>query len=116
LWVEADDFYFLFSLVNFHKSLENQILIPDWTYFHCPGAALVFNGTSSAAWEAGRSGNGGLNNLGQGSPSSGSGSGGARGGPTPGLNGCGGNGGSGAGNGPYYGQAGGGGYIKSPMY
>jgi len=20
---------------------ENQILIPDWTYFHCPGTALV---------------------------------------------------------------------------
>jgi len=20
---------------------ENQILIPDWTYFHCPGATLV---------------------------------------------------------------------------
>jgi len=22
---------------------ENQILIPDWTYFYCPGAALVRN-------------------------------------------------------------------------
>jgi len=21
--------------------LENQILIPDWTYFHCPGTTLV---------------------------------------------------------------------------
>jgi len=21
--------------------LENQILIPDWTYFHCPGATLA---------------------------------------------------------------------------
>jgi len=20
---------------------ENQILIPDWTYFHCPGATLI---------------------------------------------------------------------------
>jgi len=80
------------------------------------GSTSVFNGTSSAAWEAGNSGNGGLNNLGQGSLSSGSGSGGAGGGPTPGLNGCGGNGGSGAGNGPYSGQAGGGGYIKFTMY
>jgi len=30
---------------NFHKDIgkwpENQILIPDWTYFHCPGATLV---------------------------------------------------------------------------
>jgi len=23
---------------------ENQILIPDWTYFHCPGATLLANG------------------------------------------------------------------------
>jgi len=23
--------------------LENQILIPDWTYFHCPGATLFFD-------------------------------------------------------------------------
>jgi len=22
---------------------ENQILIPDWTYFHCPGATLLNN-------------------------------------------------------------------------
>jgi len=22
---------------------ENQILIPDWTYFHCPGTTLVMN-------------------------------------------------------------------------
>jgi len=22
---------------------ENQILIPDWTYFHCPGATLLSN-------------------------------------------------------------------------
>jgi len=80
------------------------------------GSSSVFNGTSSTVWEAGNSGNGGLNNAGQGSPSSGSGSGGTGGGPTPGLNGCGGNGGSGAGNGPYYGQAGGGGYIKFTMY
>jgi len=35
---------------------------------------------------------------------------------TPGVNGCGGNGGSGAGSGPYYGQAGGGGYIKLTMH
>jgi len=21
---------------------ENQILIPDWTYFHCPGATLAY--------------------------------------------------------------------------
>jgi len=24
---------------------ENQILIPDWTYFHCPGATLVSHPT-----------------------------------------------------------------------
>jgi len=23
---------------------ENQILIPDWTYFHCPGATLMVPG------------------------------------------------------------------------
>jgi len=36
-------FIFLLSLVNFHDTgewPENQILIPDWTYFHCPGATL----------------------------------------------------------------------------
>jgi len=35
----------LLSLVNFHKTQasgqKNQILIPDWTYFHCPGTTLV---------------------------------------------------------------------------
>jgi len=25
------------------KWRENQILIPDWTYFYCPGATLVFD-------------------------------------------------------------------------
>jgi len=38
-------FIFLLFLVNFHKTLvsgpENQILIPDWTHFHCPGATLL---------------------------------------------------------------------------
>jgi len=24
--------------------LENQILIPDWTYFHCPGTSLAIPG------------------------------------------------------------------------
>jgi len=31
--------------------LENQILIPDWTYFHCPNATLI---TLSVASSAGR--------------------------------------------------------------
>jgi len=42
--VGADDFYFLLSLGQFSQDTgewpENQILIPDWTYFHCPGATL----------------------------------------------------------------------------
>jgi len=53
--VGAVNFYFLLSLLNFHKISplvprqfsqvvgewpENQILIPNWTYFHCPGATL----------------------------------------------------------------------------
>jgi len=46
LSVGADDFYFLLSLANFHQALdewpENQILIPDWTYLHCPGTTLIF--------------------------------------------------------------------------
>jgi len=25
---------------------ENQILIPDWTYFHCPGTTLLFQESS----------------------------------------------------------------------
>jgi len=45
LSVGADDFYFLLSLAQFLQDFgewpENQILIPDWTYFHCPGATLV---------------------------------------------------------------------------
>jgi len=45
LSVGTDNFYFLLSLVNFHEDIgewpENQILIPDWTYFHCPAATLV---------------------------------------------------------------------------
>jgi len=24
---------------------ENQILIPDWTYFYCPGATLIYDVT-----------------------------------------------------------------------
>jgi len=31
----------LLSLVNFPKWPENQILIPDWTCFHCPAATLT---------------------------------------------------------------------------
>jgi len=80
------------------------------------GSSSAFNGTSSADYDAGNSGNGGLNSLGTGSPSSGSGSGGAGGGPTPGLNGCGGMGASRAGNGPFYGQPGGAGYVKLTIY
>jgi len=40
---------FLFSVVprQFSQGIgkwpENQILIPDWTYFHCPGASLPIN-------------------------------------------------------------------------
>jgi len=40
---------FLFFVVPRHFSQdicewpENQSLIPDWTYFHCPGATLVVN-------------------------------------------------------------------------
>jgi len=35
-------FIFLLSLVNFHNTLsENQILIPDWTYFCCPPSFLT---------------------------------------------------------------------------
>jgi len=33
-----------FVVVNFHKAMEwpqNQILIPDWTYFYCPGTTLL---------------------------------------------------------------------------
>jgi len=38
---------FLFFVVprlfsqDFGEWPENQILIPDWTYFHCPGATLL---------------------------------------------------------------------------
>jgi len=50
MFVGADNFYFLLSLINFHKTFgkwsENQILIPDWTYFHCPGSMLA-RGTGS---------------------------------------------------------------------
>jgi len=45
LSVGADDFYFLLSLGQFSQVigewLENQILNPDWTYSHCPGATLL---------------------------------------------------------------------------
>jgi len=40
---------FLFSVVprQFSQDIanwpENQILILDWTYFHCPGATLLLN-------------------------------------------------------------------------
>jgi len=54
LSVGADDFYFLLSLVNFHKTFGewpgNQILIPDWTYFNCPGATLVMMQLKSLVW------------------------------------------------------------------
>jgi len=39
LLVGADDFYL--NSVDIGEWLENQILIPDWTYFHCPGTTLV---------------------------------------------------------------------------
>jgi len=44
LSVGADDFYFLLSLINFYEWRENQILIPDWTYFDCP-ATTRYNET-----------------------------------------------------------------------
>jgi len=34
-------FIFCCPLPFFGEWLENQILIPDWTYFHCPGATQV---------------------------------------------------------------------------
>jgi len=47
LSVGADNFYFLLSSVQFSQVVgkwpENQILIPDWTYFCCPGATLEVN-------------------------------------------------------------------------
>jgi len=45
LSVGAEDFYFFVVLHQFSqvvgKWLENQIVIPDLTYFHCPGATLL---------------------------------------------------------------------------
>jgi len=44
---------FLFFVVPCQFSLdigewpENQILIPDWTYFHCPGTTLPLNPKSN---------------------------------------------------------------------
>jgi len=32
-----------FSLDYFGEWPENQILIPDWSYFHCPDATLVIS-------------------------------------------------------------------------
>jgi len=40
-WLVQMIFSFLLSLFNFHKTSENQILIPDWTYFHCSGTTLL---------------------------------------------------------------------------
>jgi len=35
-------FFFFVVLCQFSQDVrENQILIPDWTYFRCPGATLV---------------------------------------------------------------------------
>jgi len=44
-WVGADDFFFFvvprqFSPQDIGEWPENQILIPHWTYFHCPGTTL----------------------------------------------------------------------------
>jgi len=48
LLVGEDNFYFLLSLVNFHKILASgqkiKFLIPHLTYFHCPDATLAGNG------------------------------------------------------------------------
>jgi len=43
----------LLSLVNFQvvgEWPENQILIPDWTCFHCPGATLVYDEDWTGCW------------------------------------------------------------------
>jgi len=48
LLVGADNFIYLLLLciVQFSPDIgewrENQILINDWTYFHCPGATLNY--------------------------------------------------------------------------
>jgi len=46
LSVGADDFSFLLSPRQFSQDIgewpENQILIPDWRYFHSPGTTLTF--------------------------------------------------------------------------
>jgi len=45
LSVGADDFYFFVVPRQFSQDIgewpENQILIPDWTYFYCPGTTLA---------------------------------------------------------------------------
>jgi len=50
-WLELDEFYFLLSLVNFHKLLASsqkiKILNPHWAYFHFPGAILCKNRKNS---------------------------------------------------------------------
>jgi len=50
LIVGADDFYFLLPLANFQQAngewAENQILIPNWTYFYCPDALPIYISTS----------------------------------------------------------------------
>jgi len=47
LSVGADDFFFFVVPRQFSQVVgewpENQILIPDWTYFHCPGTTLKFD-------------------------------------------------------------------------
>jgi len=44
LLVGADDFLFFVVPHQFSQDIgdwpENQILIPDWAYFYCPGASL----------------------------------------------------------------------------
>jgi len=51
LLVGVDDFYFFVVPHQFSQDIgkwpENQILIPDWTYFHCPGTTLIIDDAQS---------------------------------------------------------------------
>jgi len=40
--VDENEFDFVQFSQVVGEWLENQILILDWAYFHCPGATLVF--------------------------------------------------------------------------